>query len=208
MKQVPSLRKDFLRGFWSFGKEDELVARNEMQRCFQHSSWLLGFLIQYITLLMEMLLCTFCFSPSRINSSTVGMPSMHTHSYELWGEAQLGPALIRSQRFCNRAGAEPAAFAKGETTSAPAHRNHHTPLQTGLGSQWIGARASGCLEVLWESCRNRTLLFHSVMKQRGKKTPPLPTEQLTLPSLLIQSALLLLPGINLFQGCACPFIKK
>lgn len=88
MKQVLSLRKDSLWGFGSFGKEDEFVVRDEMQRCFQHSSWLLGFLIQYITLLMEMLLCTFCFSPSRINSSTVCMPSMHTHSYELWGEGE------------------------------------------------------------------------------------------------------------------------
>lgn len=35
-----------------------------------------------------MLLCTFCVSPSRINFSTVCMPSMHTHSYELWGEGE------------------------------------------------------------------------------------------------------------------------
>lgn len=211
MKQVLSLRKDSLWGFGSFGKEDEFVVRDEMQRCFQHSSWLLGFLIQYITVLMEMLLCTFCFSPSRINSSTVCMPSMHTHSYELWGEGE-DTAWTCTDKITKNLdlGAGPAAFAKWlhhETISA--HRNHRTSLQTALGSQHTGAKASGCSEVLWEICRNRSLLLHSVMQQRGEKSPPpFPTEQLTLPSLLIQPALLLLPGINLFQGCTCHFNKK
>lgn len=49
-----SVRKDSLWGTLSLGREDELVIRDEMQRCFQHSSSLLDFLIQYITLLMEM----------------------------------------------------------------------------------------------------------------------------------------------------------
>lgn len=177
MKQVPCLRKDSLWGFGSFGKQDELVVREEMQRCFQHSSWLLGFLIQYITLLMEMLLCTFCFSPSRINSSTVCMPSMHTHSYELWGEGE-DTAWTCTDKITKilQQGLElnllslPSDFTH-KSISAPAHRNHHKPLQTGVGSQQTGAKASGSSEVLWEICRNRSLLFHSVMQQRGKNKP-------------------------------------
>lgn len=153
-----------------------------------------------------MLLCTFCFSPSRINSSTVCMPSMHTQSYELWGEGE-GTAWTFTDKIIKILQQSwelnplplPSDFITRPSLLLPTETiTHHYRQASGVSR--FGQKASDCFEVLWEICRNRSLLFHC-----DAEDTPFPTEQLTLCSLLIQSALLLLPGINLFQGCTCSF---
>lgn len=161
-----------------------------------------------------MLLCTFCFSPSRINFSTVCMPNMHTHSYELWGEGE-GTAWTCTDKITKilHQGWElnllplPSDFTTRPSLLLPTGTvaQHYRQIS---GVSRLGERHLAVLKPFGRSAGTGVFCFTLWCSKEGKKTPPFPTEQLTLPSLLIQSALLLLPGISLFQGCTCHLLRN
>lgn len=172
------------------------MIRDEMQRCFEHSGCLLDFLIQYISNTVHYVvngnvaLHLLFFLPVELISALFACQA-RTLTAVSSGEQekpQLGPAQIRSQSL--QQGQElnllplPSDFTTRPSLLLPTGTVPR-PLQTDLRSQQTGGKASGCFKVLWEIRRDRSFLFHSVMQQRGENHPRFPTEQLSLPSMLI-----------------------
>lgn len=128
------------------------------------------------------------------------MPSVHTHSESFRDreKAQPGCAQVRLQRVCNR----PVSWTPQEhLCSFPQELSHAVTDTSQDTADW------GCFKVLWEICRDRSFLFHSVMEQRGEHHPT-PTEQLSLPSTWTQPAPLFLPGISLLLCCMCRLLRN
>lgn len=142
------------------------------------------------------------------------MPSMHTHSCELRGEGEgtawtctdkITKSLQQARELNPRP--LPSDFTTRPSLLLPTGTVLHHYMQIS-GASRLGEKHLSVSKSFGRS--SGLVVFCSALwcSTEGKNTPPFPTEQLFLPSTLIQPAPLFLPGISQFQGCVCHLLRN